>query len=78
PNRGMFSVRGTVGSGLTGEVPVDITNVLGQVVYSGRVKVKQGMIDAQVVMDSELANGMYMLTLHLVDGRRTIHFVMEK
>ena len=78
PNRGVFTVKGTIGGGLTADVDVDITNMLGQVVYKGIVRAKQGIVDAQVVMDHELANGMYMLTVHLKDGKKTFHFVMEK
>jgi len=78
PNRGRFTVRGSVGGKVSGEVPVDITNMLGQVVYRGSLHVSNGMVDAQVLMDGSLANGMYMLTLHLNEGKQTLHFVMEQ
>jgi len=78
PNRGRFTVRGSVGGKVSGEVPVDITNMLGQVVYRGSLHVSNGMMDAQVLMDGSLANGMYMLTLHLNEGKQTLHFVMEQ
>jgi hypothetical protein len=42
------------------------------------VQVKQGKVDAQVIMDKTLANGMYLLTLHTQDGPQTFHFVMEQ
>jgi hypothetical protein len=29
-------------------------------------------------MDRELANGMYLLSIHLQNGNKTFHFVMEQ
>jgi uncharacterized protein YjdB len=78
PNRGTFTVRGSFGNQLNGDVPVDITNVLGQVVYRGMMRVAQGKVDAQIIMDNTLANGMYMLTLRPSDGQQTFHFVLER
>ena len=78
PNRGTFTVSGTVGSTGNEDVAMEITNMLGQVVYSGTVEVRQGKMDAKVIMDRELANGMYLLTLHLQNGNKTFHFVMEQ
>jgi len=78
PNNGRFTLKGSIGLNYSGEVPVDITNMLGQVVYRGSLHVSNGMVDAQVLMDGSLANGMYMLTLHLNEGKQTLHFVMEQ
>ena len=78
PNKGQFTVRGTLAGNSNEEATMEITNMLGQVVYKGTLQVKRGKVDAQVIMDKSLANGMYLLTLHTQDGPQTFHFVMEQ
>ena len=78
PNKGQFTVRGTLAGNSNEEATMEITNMLGQVVYKGTLQVKRGKVDAQVIMDKSLANGMYLLTLHTRDGPQTFHFVMEQ
>ncbi|GAA4461247.1 hypothetical protein GCM10023093_05580 [Nemorincola caseinilytica] len=76
PNKGAFTIRGTLAG--NEDMDVDVTNMLGQVVYKGTVQVKQGRVDAQVQLDKNLSNGMYILTLHTKDGQMSFHFVMEQ
>lgn len=78
PNKGEFTIRGTLAGIATEDVDMDVTNMLGQVVYKGAVQVKQGRLDTMVLMDKSLTNGMYILTLHTKDGKMSFHFVMEQ
>jgi hypothetical protein len=78
PNKGAFSIKGNVGSNITGDLEVEVTNMLGQVVYKGTVKANQGRIDTGIQLDNTLANGMYLLTLHHGTERKVFHFVMEQ
>jgi hypothetical protein len=77
PNKGMFTIKGTIGTG-NEEVTVDVTNMLGQVVYRGAATTKQGKLDTQVQLDNKLANGMYILTLRNGEEQKVFHFVMEQ
>jgi hypothetical protein len=77
PNRGQFVVRGEIG-GDAKEVHVDVTNMLGQVVYSGMLPVMNGKVDSRVELGEGLANGMYMLNVHTGAETRTFHFVMQQ
>ncbi len=78
PNRGTFTVKGSLGVAKDAEINADITNMLGQVVYRGVLKAKRGEVDAQIVLDKSLANGMYLLTLQTQEGQKVFHFVMEQ
>jgi hypothetical protein len=78
PNKGMFTIRGTLGSTLNAEVEADVTNMLGQVVYRGVLQARNGTIDTQVQLDNTLANGMYILTLRSGNEQKVFHFVMEQ
>jgi len=78
PNKGQFSVRGTIASVLNGEVSIDVTDMLGQTVYSGTAKVKNGNINEQIELSNALANGMYMLNIRSGSEHKVFHFVLEQ
>ncbi len=78
PNKGTFSVTGTLSTTEDAEVSLDIVNMLGQSVYTGKVTAKAGVINTQIQMTGNLANGMYMLNLQSGDDRKVFHFVLEQ
>ncbi len=78
PNKGLFTIRGSLGNGRDEEVNVDVTDMLGQVVYRGVMKAKLGKLDTQVQLGGNLANGMYILTLRTDTEQKVFHFVMEQ
>ena len=71
PNNGTFAIKGK----LTGvsEVSVVITDMLGQKIYGKVVSVRNGDINDDVKL-SNIANGMYLLTLISPDASKVIHF----
>ncbi|GAA4459995.1 hypothetical protein GCM10023093_01900 [Nemorincola caseinilytica] len=78
PNTGSFAVNGTIAGTTDEEVTMEVTNMLGQTVYTGKVTSHNGVIDHKVQLDNSLANGMYMLTVHAGDERKVFHFVLSK
>ena len=78
PNQGTFSIRGTVGSDKDETVTIEITNMLGQAVYNGTLTAASGVINEQVLLNSNLANGMYLLDIKNGNEHKVFHFVMEK
>jgi len=78
PNKGDFTVKGSLGTAMDEEVSVEITDVLGQVVYSGRLQAKNGRLNNRIQLSSALANGMYLLTLHSGEGSLVFHMVIEQ
>jgi hypothetical protein len=78
PNNGTFSVNGTFGQGVDKEVSLEITNVLGQVIYRNAIIANKGNIDQLVSLDRSLANGMYMLTLRSGSEKAVFHFVVQQ
>jgi hypothetical protein len=78
PNKGWFTVKGTLGSKMNEEAAVEITDMLGQLVYRGTLQSKSGKVDAAIQLDNTLANGMYLLTVRTESGSNTFHFVLEQ
>ena len=76
PNKGSFSVKGTLGSTKDAAVAYEITNMLGQVVYSNNTIATGGMINEQVSLSS-FTSGMYLLTIKSGKETKAIHFVIE-
>lgn len=78
PNKGSFTVSGTLQAAGNGEVQVEVTNMLGQIVYKGSTNAHNNKIDTRIELSKQLANGMYLLTLHTSEGQKTLHFIMEQ
>jgi uncharacterized protein YjdB len=77
PNKGEFVIKGTVGTG-DEEVNIEVTNMMGQVVYKNHVMAHGGSIDERVHLNNALANGMYMLNLRSGSESKILHFVVEQ
>ena len=78
PNKGTFTVKGTLTSTIDEEVSLEITNMLGQVVYNNKVTAHNGSINEQVQLSNTLANGMYLLNLRSGTDHKIFHFVIEQ
>ena len=78
PNKGIFTISGNLSNVASTNMNIEITNMIGQVVYKGTMKVNNGSVHEQVQLSNELANGMYLLTLHSADGIENLHFVIDK
>ncbi len=78
PNKGVFTIKGTLATKTEDGVAVEITDILGQVVYKESLGVRNGKIDEEIQLDSNLANEMYLLNLIIGPERKVFHFVLEK
>jgi hypothetical protein len=78
PNKGTFTVKGTLAGVVNDEASIEITNMLGQVVYHNNTTVKNGVVNEQVQLAGGLANGMYILNIRSGAGNVTFHFVIEQ
>ena len=78
PNKGLFTIRGTMGAVTDEEVTIELTNVLGQVVCKDKVMKHSGKLDERIQLSSTLANGMYMLTLKAATENKVFHIVIEQ
>jgi hypothetical protein len=78
PNKGVFTVKGTLGTIADEEVTLEITDMLGQVVYTNKVIARNGAINQQIDMGNALANGMYILNLRSGTENKVFHIVIEQ
>ncbi|MES2703249.1 MAG: Ig-like domain-containing protein [Bacteroidota bacterium] len=78
PNNGAFTITGSLGSAVDAKAAIEITNMLGQVVYTTDVTAGNGAIKQIVTLSNTLANGMYLLTVRSGADKKVIHFVIEQ
>jgi hypothetical protein len=78
PNNGDFVIRGTLDGMEEMELHAEVTNMLGQVVYSNKLPVRNGAINEHIQLGGTLANGMYMMSLRSASGSKVFHFVLEQ
>ncbi len=78
PNKGTFTVKGSLGSTQDEEVTLEVTDVLGQVIYKTKVTAFGGKLSEAISFSYTLANGMYILNVHTTTENLVFHFVMEK
>lgn len=78
PNNGSFTLKGTFGSLDNGDATIEVTDMLGQVVYRSEVTVKNGEINQHVELPNSLANGMYILNLRSGAEAKVFHMVIEQ
>ncbi len=77
PNTGNFILTGTLASGSNAEVGLEVSDMLGQVVYTGKTIPQGGKIHQQISLGS-LASGSYLLRVKTDNGSETFHFVIGK
>ena len=77
PSNGSFIIKGSLGSVNNEAVSLEITDMLGQVVYSGNVATNNGNINERVQLRN-IANGMYLLNVRTETEHRVFHIVVEQ
>jgi len=78
PNNGYFTVKGTLSTTVDEELTMEVTDMLGQVIYNAKVMVHGGVINEKIQLDHSVANGMYILNLSSATDNRVFHVVIEQ
>jgi len=60
------------------QLGIEVTDLLGQVVYTGQAQAPGGKVNERVALGSGLANGMYLLTIKTETGNLQFHIVVEQ
>jgi hypothetical protein len=76
PNRGQFTITGTFPPGIT-DVTLEIIDILGQLIYRQNAPVVNGALNEQIILERDIAPGMYLIKVNTRNGNRTVRFVVE-
>lgn len=78
PNKGSFTIEGSVASLGDASVNILITNALGQTVYNESAEVVAGKLNKHVSLSSSVANGTYMVLITSGAEHMIYHVVVER
>jgi uncharacterized protein YjdB len=78
PNKGIFTIKGTLGTNVDEEVSIEVTDILGQVIYTEKVTARHGELNEKIQLSNTIANGMYMLNLRSSTENKVFHIVVEQ
>ncbi len=78
PNKGAFVVKGSLGTTTDNDVTIEVTDMLGHVVYNNKVTATNGVLNEQIQLNGNLANGMYLLNLRTGSENIMFHLVIEQ
>jgi uncharacterized protein YjdB len=77
PNKGTFTLTGSIGKGSEDAV-VDVVNMLGQVIYEGKIKLENGSLNYNMELSNNIAAGSYLLRLRTEESSAVMRFTVEK
>ncbi len=78
PSKGDFIIKGNVSGIGSEDVMIEITDMLGQVVHTGKADVRNGSIDEHIQLDRSLANGIYIVNLRSSSVTKAVHLVLQQ
>ncbi len=78
PSKGVFTIKGTIGEVPDEMVLIQITNMLGQLIYNGQTIKNNNEINEQIKLSGSIANGMYLLKVTSGDTQKQFHIVIEQ
>ena len=76
PSKGTFIIDGTLGLTDKEETTVELTNVIGQVVYRTKITTQNGYLHEQI-NPGAISSGSYLLSIRSISGTKVFHLVIE-
>ena len=78
PNNGSFTLSGKINSTSNKDIGIEMSDMLGRIVYAGKTTPDNGVIRADINLGSDVAAGTYLLRVQTETGTETFHFVVSK
>ncbi len=78
PNNGSFTIKGMLRNNLNATVNIEITNMLGQVVYKNAAEVQNGRMNEHIVLGNSIASGVYLVNITSGEDHEVFHVVIDK
>ncbi len=77
PNKGIVTISGIV-TEEAGDATIQVTDILGSVVYTGNVSIAKRAIKTQIALNSNLASGVYLMHVITASGHEVLRFTLSK
>ncbi len=76
PNKGTFTIEGTLPEDKN--VTIEITDVIGQLVYKDVIPVSSGILNREVNLEQNIPNGLYLLHVIANGGHKVEKFMLSR
>jgi hypothetical protein len=76
PSRGTFVVQGALATDADQPISMEISNMLGQVIYQSNFTATHGIINERIQL-KDIASGMYLLSMRTANEKKVVHIVVE-
>jgi len=77
PNKGTFTLTGSLGTSADQEISVELTDMVGHAIYSSKFTAKNGDVNEKITVGN-IANGMYILNMRSETENKVFHVVIEQ
>ena len=78
PNKGNFTIKGFLSTQEDATVSIEITDMLGQLVYRNNFIAQNGNINEQLQLVNTIANSMYLVNVRSGSEQKVFHIVVER
>jgi uncharacterized protein YjdB len=80
PNNGEFTLSGTLGipGTINGEVAMEITDMLGRVIFQKMIPLANGCVSEPVRLDRSASNGVYIVSLRSLNRNKCFHVLVNR
>jgi hypothetical protein len=78
PNKGIFSLKGAIGFTGNQDANIEVTDMLGQIVYRHHALIRNGTVNERIELNKDLANGVYLLRFSAGTEEVIFHFIVER
>ncbi len=78
PNNGRFAITGQLSSIVSDPIRVSVVNMLGQTVFSGATLTPSSELNMPVVLPSNIASGVYLVSVQVGEQKVVFHVAVEK
>ena len=78
PNKGSFSLSGSLGIAGDNNVIIEVTDMLGRNILKQATIASNGALNTEIKLDNNITNGIYLLHIHAERKDHVLHFVVEK
>ncbi|MCW3123986.1 MAG: Leucinerich repeat protein-like protein [Flavipsychrobacter sp.] len=78
PNKGCFTIQGSLSLITDETIVVKVINISGQIVYQNSIVTKKGVVNTSITLKEDVRPGIYLLELKAGDTHSVIHFLVDK
>ncbi len=78
PNKGQFTISGSISAPEGKKIQVEVINMLGQIIYKDAILIEDNNINKQVQLSNNVPNGVYIVRIKNDEATKTVRFTLNR